>query len=346
MIDMTRTSTSLSWAERRLARALAVLGLSILGATAYAQQGQVSGPVVGYVFDGSARVVRPVLGIPGASLVGSAVQFGYDLASVTVSPGADSAVVSASDGSLHLVGFSGAGVTGISFNGSSVRPDQVVYSPSGTSVALIAAGHAQIFSGLPASATLAGTMDLGGITAARVQAETVARPAAGRPPSMALSDDGAWLLTVADGSVEMIGAGGSHGIATAGRAALVAFAPGTHDVAFADQAAQTVTMVHDADSAATPQVLWQDASLASATGLAFSLDGKSLFLASGAGSAVTVFDLAAGTHTGVSCNCAATGLARMGSAFRLNDLGSGPLWLLDAAASEPRTVFVPAPGSE
>ena len=31
----------------------------------------------------------------------------------------------------------------------------------------------------------------------------------------------------------------------------------------------------------------------------------------------------------------------MGSVFRLNDLGSGPLWLLDAV-TEPRVVFVPA----
>lgn len=344
MIDMTRI---LIWVSRTL-RSLTVAapgGALLFAVAAYGQQGQVAGPVVGYVFDGSARAVRPVLGIPGASVVGSAVPFAYDLASVTVSPGADSAVVTAGDGSLHLFGLSGLNATEISFNGASVKPDRVVFSPSGTSVALIAAGHAQIFSGLPVSATLVGTMDLGGAVTARVQAESARRPAAARSASMALSDDGAWLATVADGSVELIGAGGSHGIANAGRGSVVAFAPGGHDVGFADPVARAVALVRDASSTATQQVVWQDASLASAAGLAFSTDGQSLFLASG-DVPVIIFNLAAGTHAPVSCDCAATGMERMGSAYRLNELGSGPLWLLDASASVPRTVFVPAPASE
>jgi len=161
---------------------------------------------------------------------------------------------------------------------------------------------------------------------------------------MALSDDGVWLLAAVGGSVELIGAGGGHGIAHAGRGTVVAFAPGSHDAAFADPAAQTVSMVSDASGAGTPQVVWQDASVASLAGLAFSTDGRLLFLASGADPAVTIFDLAPATHTGVSCNCAATRLERMGNAYRLNELGSGPLWLLDAAANEPRIVFVPATG--
>jgi hypothetical protein len=32
----------------------------------------------------------------------------------------------------------------------------------------------------------------------------------------------------------------------------------------------------------------------------------------------------------------------MGSLFRLTDAGSGPVWMVDAAASPPRIVFVPA----
>jgi hypothetical protein len=323
-----------------------LVAVSLAGfVVAHAQQGQVAGPIVGYVFDGSARALRPVLGIPGASIVGGAVEFAYDLASVTVSPGADSAVVTAGDGSLHLAALGGGSAAEISFNGASVKPDRVVFSPSGTAVALIAAGRVQIFSGLPVSATLVGTMDLAGIAASRLQAESARRPAPAHAASMALSDDGAWLLTVEDGSVELIGAGGSHGIANAGRGAMVAFAPGSHDAAFADPVAQTVVLMRDASGATAPQVVWQDASVRSAAGLAFSMDGKSLFLASGAGPAVTIYDLAAGTHTGVSCSCSVTGLERMGSVYRVNDLGSGPLWLLDAAASNPRTVFVPAAGA-
>jgi len=325
------------------ARTFAVACLAGFAVLAHAQQGQVAGPIAGYVFDRSARAVRPVLGIPGASVVGGAVQFGYDLASVAVSPGADSAVATAADGSLHLVRLSGGNASEIPFNGSSVRPDRVVFSPSGTAVALIAGGRAQIFSGFPAGATLVGTMDLGGVAAAGFQVESARRPAAARPASLALSDDGAWLLAVVDGSVELIGAGGSHAIGNAARGALAAFAPGNYDAAVADPAAQTVALVRNAGGAATTQLVWQDASVARAAGLAFSMDGKSLFLASGATPAVTIFDLTAGTHSGVSCNCTAAGLERMGGVYRLNEIGSGPLWLLDPAASAPRIVFVPAP---
>ena len=328
-----------------MTRTLISFCLAVFGGLAFAQQGHVAGPVVGYVYDGSAQAVRPVLGIPGASVLGSAVQFAYGLASVTVSPGADSAVVTADDGSLHLIALSGQTAAEIAFNGSSVKPDRVVYSPSGTSVALIAAGRAQVFSGLPTSATLVGTMDLGGATTtARVQAEVARRPAA-RAASMAVSDDGTWLVTVANGSLELIGSGGSHSIASAGRGSVVAFAPGGHDVSFADPVARTVALVRDAGSTATQQAVWQDASLASVAGLAFSADGQTLFLASG-DIPVTIFNLAAGTHAPVACDCTSTGMERMGSTYRLNEFGSGPLWLLDAAASTPRTVFVPAPASE
>jgi len=34
----------------------------------------------------------------------------------------------------------------------------------------------------------------------------------------------------------------------------------------------------------------------------------------------------------------------MGNLFRLNDLGPGPLWLLDTGGANPRMVFVPASG--
>ena len=43
----------------------------------------------------------------------------------------------------------------------------------------------------------------------------------------------------------------------------------------------------------------------------------------------------------VACDCRPFGLTRMGTAYRLNEFGSGPLWLLDTAA-DPRIVFVPA----
>ena len=322
----------------------ASLILLVLATGAVAQQGQVAGPVAGYVFDAGALAIRPILGIPGASVQGAALPLGYDLASAAVSPAADSAVLTAADGSLHFVSLTAGTAAEIPFNGSSVKPDRVVYSPSGTSVALIASGHAQIFTGLPATVTLAGAMDLGASIsgAAQAQAQIAGRPTAAIRSSLALSDDGAWILASVGGSLELIGAGGSQTIGTSGRGTFVAFAPSSHDAAIADPLAQSVTLWHNVTGTPAQQVLENDGSLAGITGVAFAPDGKSLFAAGAAAQGVTVFDLSSGAHTAATCDCTATGLYRMGSVYRLNDPGSGPLWLLDTTAPTARVVFVPA----
>jgi hypothetical protein len=64
--------------------------------------------------------------------------------------------------------------------------------------------------------------------------------------------------------------------------------------------------------------------------------------ASRAAKSVTIFDFAGGAATTLECDCAPTGVARLGSLFRLTDAGSGPVWLVDASASPARLVFVPA----
>jgi hypothetical protein len=304
-------------------------------ALACAQQGKVAGPIAGYVFDGAAHAVRPVLGIPGASIFGDALPLGYDAASATISPRADSAVVIAADGSLHLVRLAAGQATETPLNGATVQPDRVVYSPSGTAVALIAAGRAQVFGGLPDAATLLGTMDTASAVQSQMQTQVAARPA-NAARAAALSDDGAVLLLATNGAIAIVGTGGSHGSIAARNGDYMGFAPNSHDAAILDRA-QSLTLVRSVDSAPTQQALAQNVGVAA--GLAFSADGKSLFLAGSQG--VTVFDVASGASTAVACNCTATRLERMGNVYRLNDTGSGPLWLLDPSGT-PRIVFVPA----
>jgi hypothetical protein len=313
-----------------------VLILAGLAGLAQAQQGQVAGPVAGYVFDGAAHAVRPVLGIPGASILGDALPLGYSMGSATVSPRADTAVAITPEGVVHLLRLSGGGATEIPLDAAPAALERVVFSASGMAVALIAGSRAQVFTGLPDRATLAATIDLSSAGAAQVQVESVRAPRPGFG-SMALTDDGSWLLLAANGSAQLIGTGGAYAIGTASRGSFVAFAAGSHDAAIADPRGSLV-LVRNPNGAATPTTLSADAAK-SAAGVAFSADGKSLFVAGGQG--VTAFDLASGTPAGVNCTCRATGLVRMGNVYRLNELGSGPLWLLDPTGT-PRIVFVPA----
>ena len=98
-------------------------------------------------------------------------------------------------------------------------------------------------------------------------------------------------------------------------------------------------MFQDIAGAATERSF---AGIETPSALAFSPDGQKLFVASATGRAVTTIQVATGDRSALACDCAPAALIPMGSVFRLNELGSEPLWLLDTA-SERGLVFVPAP---
>jgi hypothetical protein len=310
---------------------LSAAGAAIL----LAQQGSVGGPVAGYVFDETSRTLRAIRGIPGAALVGDSLDFGSPLSAAWVSPRLDSALILAVDGTPRFYRLDAGTATLVPVDGLAA-PAQAVYSPSGTALALIGPGGIRVYKGLPGTPVAAGTVAQsphsesapGGPDRARGS-----RPGAVAP--IALSDDGSYLLMGKGSTIELLGvAGDSRKLTDAGPGALAVFAPGGHDAAVID--ARGIALFQDAAGAATVRRLDGIAGVRAAD---FSADGKRLFLA---GASVTSVDTATGTSTPIACDCRPTGLARMGSTFRLNGLGSGPLWLLDAAA-EPRIVFVPAP---
>jgi WD40 repeat protein len=304
------------------------------------QQGSIAGPSSGFVFDGSARVLREIRGIPGASILGEPVDFGFSLAAAYVAPRLDSALVVAADGTLHL--FRLTGLTGsvpaerrLDGLASAAR---VVFSPAGTAAAVETAGRVQIVKGLPDAAVIAGTLSLPSVRSASALAASN-RPRLSRAGSLAISDDGAYLLFVTGGAVQLIGtAGDGHKLMDAGPGALVAFAAGGRDAAIAWGGEGLVTF-RDLTGASERRVL---IGTAAPTGLAFSPDGRKLFVASASARSVAVYDLGSGDRTTVACDCKPGALAAMGNLFRLNEPGVEPLWLLDAEAAEPRTVFVPA----
>jgi WD40 repeat protein len=311
----------------RIFRNFAFLAFTALALQA--QTSQISGPVSGYVFDGAARALRPILGIPGASLLGDPVNFGFDITSAFVAPRQDAAFVIASDQSVHLFRIDSGAVTERPVDSLAGAPQRVIFSPSGTAAALYAGGSIEVVKGLPGSPAVAGGFDLS--------------PGA-KFDSLALSDDGAVLLVSADNTVRLFGSFADLGklTDTAGPV-LMAFAAGGHDAAVADPAGAGIMLFHDLTGAGDSQLLAAtDDTIAASSALAFSSDGKSLLLASSAGQSITTFDLAAGARNAIACSCAPTVLTRMGSVFRLTELGSDPLWLLDTRAPDARIVFVPA----
>jgi DNA-binding beta-propeller fold protein YncE len=304
---------------------------------AWAQQGRVAGPVSGFVFDAAARAVRPVLGIPGAAVVGDPLALGYDIQSAWFAPRLDSAIAVAADGAVHVVRLDSGTAAERPANGITVVPQMVAFSPLGSAAALFAGGKLQVVTGLPDAPRGAVTLDL------ETAPSVGKRPPRKTFPSFAVSDDGSLVLAARGNSIVAFDSGGAGSVvAAASPGALVAFAPGGHDGAVADRANGLVLYRDIAGAANRHSVAAPDEVLAAATGVAFSPDGGRLFVASARSHSVTVFEIASGAKSAVPCDCTPDLLVPMGGAFRLNDPGTGPIWLLDAAAAAPRIVFVPA----
>jgi len=313
------------------------------------QQGSLAGPTAGFVFDRPAHVLRPIHGVPGASLLGDPVSFGFDLAEVYVSPPQDTAFVVGADQSLHLFRLNAGSPTEVSLGGVTGVPQRVVFSPSGSAAALFTTGTVRVLTGLrnTSTPTLAGAISvpLAGQAPVRPGGGNAPRPMRSPGQSWALSDDGTYLLTVLAGSARLLSIHGENrSLLPAQAEALVAFAAGGHDAAVVDSVAG-LTLIRDASGTAGTQVLAApDDGLAGAAGLAFSQDGKTLYVASAAARSVTAFSLATASRTAIGCACTPATLVPMGNSFRLTELTAAPLWLLDSSASAPRTVFVPARG--
>ena len=324
-----------------------IFGLVLVaGSVLAAQQGSLSGPVAGFIYDSPGRALRPIQGVPGASLIGDPINLGLDLTAAYVSPGQDSAFVVSADGLLHFFRLASTGPMETSLGGIGFIPQRVVFSPSGTAAALLTPGRVHVFQGLPGAPALAGAINLPVAGGAQPSPATASRSRQRTPVAadFAISDDGVYLLSVSGGSVRLLSVNGENrSLVPAGAGALVAFAPGGHDAAVLDPAAGLL-LIRDTSGAATPQTIAQpDDSLASAAGIGFSQDGAKLYVASAAAQGVVTFDLSAGSRSMIACDCTPSTLVPMGSLFRLNEFGSAPLWLLDAAAASPRIVFVPAP---
>ena len=305
--------------------------LASLAAVVEAQpQGTINGPVAGYVFDKATRALRPVLGLPGASLLGSPINWRYRVDQAFIAPKLDSAVGVTSEGAFRLFRLRDGIVTELAVSGlaQASPPYSVAFSPSGSSVALYAANRVQLVSGLPDAPVVGGSIDV---------------TAAGVPSALAVSDDARALLVSSNNSIRFFESYADMGkLIDTAPGALVAFAAASHDAAVADAGAGVV-LFHDLVGAGASQVIAPpDESGAASSALAFSADGKALFLANAAAQAVTHLDLSAGSRNRIACGCSPTTLARMGDVFRLTELSGDPLWLLDAPESHPRIVFVPA----
>jgi hypothetical protein len=306
--------------------------LAFLAATG-AAFGQLTGPVLGYLPDGSS--LRAINGIPAAASVGPAVTADINLGLIQVAPNQPFALATAySSGAALLVTPSagGAGLQMVPVNAAAAGATKIVFSPNGTAAGLwfSSTGHLQILTGL------ASTIAVRDIDASSL---------GGDPGALAVSDDGQWAVGSWAAKIYALGASAQPTVLPVqGPAEALNFLHAS-DTAAIITATEVVT-VAGIGSVPAPTVVWSLPAGASpspnapvAVGIAATADNSVLAIAANTGALFTL-NLATGAGTPADCGCKPIGLFGLGGAvFRLTGISTGPLKLFDASSND--VWFVP-----
>jgi hypothetical protein len=299
--------------------------------------GQLTGPVLGYLPDGSS--LRAINGIPASASVGIAVTASRNLAVLQVAPGQPLALATASDtGKALLVTPSADGATLqlAPISGAAPGATKIIFSPSGTAAGLwfSSTGHLQILTGLTS------TVAVRDIDASFLAAD---------PSALAVSDDGQWAIGSWSAKIYAFGPNSQVNVLPVeGTAEALNFLHSKADVAIIT-ATQVVTIA-DIAGAAVPTVIWSlpagvtpSSNAPVAVGIAASSDNTQLTIAANTGALFTL-NLATGVGTPADCGCQPLGLSGLGgSVFRLTGIDAGVLKIFDAASSDVWFVPLAAP---
>jgi hypothetical protein len=306
--------------------------LAFLAATG-AAFGQLTGPVLGYLPDGSS--LRAINGIPAAASVGPAVTADINLGLIQVAPNQQFALATAYSTGAALLVTPGANASSLQLtpiNGAASGASQIVFSPNGTAAGLwfSSTGHLQILTGLTSTVAV---LDID------------ASSLGGSPSALAVSDDGHWAIGSWAAKIYTLGASAQPTVLPVqGPAEALNFLH-ANDTAAIITATEVVT-VTGIGSVPGPTVVWSlpagttpSPNAPVAVGIAATADNSVLAIAANSGALFTL-NLATGAGTPADCGCKPIGLFGLGGAvFRLTGIGTGPLKLFDASSND--VWFVP-----
>ena len=291
-----------------------------------------TGPSLGFVFDSSAKTVRPLFGLAGAAWQGDPLNLPFALERAQVAQrGGFVLGIDPTDSSVVAITAAGAHqLTGIC-----AAPDAIAFSPSASAAALYHRDRAvvEVVAGLPGRAVLLASLNVASLPL---------------PVSaLAVSDDGLVLAASSTGpDTVVLYEVGQHRAAapvlTVGRAAGMTFLGASEQALAVDGAANLVYRLRY--GAAPVVIAGVGEGVTAPIALAASADGKRALVANGGGAPLVLLDLANGSATRASCPCkVSTAEPMAGNAvFRVTAEGDPLLWILDADFAAPRFLFVPA----
>lgn len=292
----------------------------------------IGGPVQGFVVDHGARAIRPVNGLPGASLLGEGLAVGGAVDRAAVDSRRGIAIVSlaqADGGGLAVVRGIGTRTAVQRIEGGLPSPDMVVLNAAGTAGALYsrAARTLQIITGLDSTARLSSieTAELGTVS------------------SLAVTADGAAVAGV-NGGVYLLRANSQPELlAEAKRPAAIAI--DGSGLLIADAGTGEVTRIEALRAFAVRRTILATGEGIDIVGLAISADRSRIAVVDRGSRTVSIWNaLTAAKESLIELVSEPTRCQAMDSAdvFALNEAGAEPLLLLDMTENgNPRVLFVP-----
>jgi len=322
-------------------------------------QAALRGPVSGYVLDAGSRAIRPVNGLLGAALLGTALPLPFPVSAAAISSERDLALVvsGSEDRGLYLVRGLGSATPSVApVPGALPQVERIVFNAADTAALAYSARdrRLQMIRGLPDNAAANPAADLsrmaGTVTALAVDAAgstaVIATVEAAPAPRGRHSGRGAlYWLRMSDPDSPPEPRLVSYFLAPSSLALLNQ----DRDVMVADAAASELALVRG--FAGQGEVLrWagERDGVSGPAALNVSADGRRLFVANAGDRSLVVFDLAArSAEARLALDAVPTRLERLPgrSTFLLNEAGGEPLLVLEAGQS-PAVYFVPARQNE
>ncbi len=298
----------------------------------------ISGSALGFVFDPEVHGLRPVLGIPGASIFGKRVALSVDLAAAIVAPARDHALAITRDSELVEIRHLGSA--------PAVRPvlrensviDVMRLSPAGGEAILYRRGANtyQLVTGLP-GAPVAGE-------------ELAMPPFHGSLTALALADGGrvalAGFSNGESGAIYLLSpTGHAAWISGLQHPTSITFLSHSHDALVADRTGDRIYLLRNVTgNVATLLMADKHDGVDEPVAVEASRDGRQAIATNARSKSILTVELASGAHVLHACHCVPTTLSHLsGNAlYRITEPSKGPMWLFDGDAPQPRVVFVPA----
>jgi hypothetical protein len=290
-----------------------------------------SGPVLGYVFSPTDGTLRAILGVRGSALLSASIVPSGVYVTGETSVASSSALLEDATGSLFA------------FNLPNSQPVHVADGlPANVHAAFSSSGQTAIAYGAGSS-----TITLITGLPATPQIKTINVPAT-NPLASAIVSDAGTIVIASSGSPMSVGTLSPSGqfsrLTTVASIGGLNFLPGSDDLLIADSAANAVSVIHSVSTSPSSQPL-AVTGLNRPVAVSASQDKKWAVIANGGDAGVVRIDLIAGTPAAkVLCACQPSQLSALsgGTAFRLNALYGGPLWIVDLSNPTTQLLFVPA----